>query len=89
MLNHLLELLPLQVTVIVSIVVRKHDADQVLLAVIILGHQSGVVVQEQIVLRQALTISSLCFVASDLIICCLDYGGPLCFVKSITEKILF
>lgn len=38
MLNHLHELLPLQITVIVPVVVRKHDADQVFLAVIILGH---------------------------------------------------
>jgi hypothetical protein len=38
MLNHLLELLPFQVTVVVSIVVRKHDADQVLFAVIIFGY---------------------------------------------------
>lgn len=37
-LNHLFEFLPFQITVIVSVIMRKHDADQILLAVIILGH---------------------------------------------------
>jgi len=59
MLNHLLELLPFQVTVVVSIVVRKHDADQVLFAVIIFGYQSGMAVQKQIILRQISTIFRL------------------------------
>lgn len=38
MLNHLFEFLSLQITVIVSVVVREHDADQILLTVIIFGH---------------------------------------------------
>lgn len=46
----LLELLALEVAVVVLVVVREHYAHQVLLALVVLGHQSRVVVQQQVVL---------------------------------------
>lgn len=42
---HLLQFLPLQVTVVVLIVVGEHYADKILLAVIILSHKSRVIEQ--------------------------------------------
>lgn len=47
---YLLEFFSFQIAIVILIVVREHDAHQILFAMIILSHEPRVIIQQQIVL---------------------------------------